>query len=293
MKTGDSSLDSVSFFAHGANVPERNTGCYIAPMRIIETIDENSLGTLSTITISSSNSEHPPSDSFENLLEWIKDKLPYDYYTICKSIKVCSSLISYNRAFDYRKYVEKLGKQWPRNFILLGDAMCTFNQQFGQGMTHARRQAKELGKIFEENSYLLKDISHMYNSRASLITDGCWISSTASDWQTATLKVIKTDQNGETKTYQRDETINKHQLQISLFIQFMQWYTFWIVKCASKSGKLSTEFIQVVNQLKHPLILFKPSTVLTVCYAALTNYFDLSKKYLLTRNFSIETSSIS
>ncbi|CAF5057863.1 unnamed protein product, partial [Rotaria sp. Silwood1] len=40
---------------------------------------------------------------------------------------------------DDRKYVELLDKKWPKNYILLRDAMCTFNPQFGKGITHACR----------------------------------------------------------------------------------------------------------------------------------------------------------
>ncbi len=190
-------------------------------------------------------------------------------------------MISYNRPDDYRKYVEVLGKKWPANFILLGDAMCTVNPQFGQGMTHACRQARELGKIFAENRYKLKDISHIYNNRASAISDECWLASTASDWKTSTLKVIKIDENAETITYERDRIFmatNDHQLQAPFLIRIMQWYTFWFLQCAAKSGKITTEFQYVMNQCSSPFRLFKPLTILAVFHVALMNYLGLAKK---------------
>ncbi|CAF4832090.1 unnamed protein product, partial [Rotaria magnacalcarata] len=71
-------------------------------------------------------------------------------------------------------------------------------------MTHACRLARELNKIFNENYHQLKDISYIFNRRASPISEGCWLVSTANDWKTPTLKVIKTDQNGKVQVYQRD-----------------------------------------------------------------------------------------
>ncbi|CAF1683323.1 unnamed protein product, partial [Adineta ricciae] len=147
------------------------------------------------------------------------------------------------------------------------DSMCTFDPQFGQGITHAFRQAKVLKHIFEENQYKLKDISSIYNYRASKISDECWFTSTASNWKTPTLKVIKANQYGQTKIFQRDQRFpnsKEYQLQTPLLIQFIQWYQFWFLQCAAKSGKLSTEFLQIINQCKNPIILFKPLTILTI-----------------------------
>ncbi|CAF4823069.1 unnamed protein product, partial [Rotaria sp. Silwood1] len=53
------------------------------------------------------------------------------------------------------------------------DAICAFNPQYGQGMTHALRHARELGKIFDETCHKLKDISRIFNRCASVITEEC------------------------------------------------------------------------------------------------------------------------
>ncbi len=77
----------------------------------------------------------------------------------------------------------------------------------------------------QENCYKLRDIPYIYNRRALAISEECWLISTMNDWKTPTLKVIETDQNGETKTYQRDENSTSSysfQAQPSLIIQFLQ-----------------------------------------------------------------------
>ncbi|CAF3949802.1 unnamed protein product, partial [Rotaria sp. Silwood1] len=107
-KTGDPSLDSKHIIGYGLSPPDKNTGVGIIPIHEIKTMDENSLGTLSTFTLQCANYEYPPNDSYENLLEWIKEKLDPEYYSIFKSTKVCSPLVSYRRAIDDRKCVEQL-----------------------------------------------------------------------------------------------------------------------------------------------------------------------------------------
>ena len=68
----------------------------------------------------------------------------------------------------------------------------------------------------------------------------------------STLKLIKTDKNGQIKTYQRtdDSTSIYPQLKTPLFMQFLQWYTYWLIKCAEHSGELTTAFIHAVFQEK-------------------------------------------
>ncbi|CAF1009996.1 unnamed protein product [Rotaria sp. Silwood1] len=51
------------------------------------------------------------------------------------------------------------------------NAMCAFNPQHAQGMTHALRHARD--------------------QRVAAITEECWLASTISDWKTPTLKIIK------------------------------------------------------------------------------------------------------
>ncbi|CAF1405913.1 unnamed protein product [Adineta ricciae] len=271
-QTGNSSLDSKSVICSTVDIPQRNVGCYITPIREIKSTDKNSLRMLSKIAIHCVNSEYPPSDSYEHLLEWVKERLDENFYSILKFTKVYSPLIPYHRVASHRKYVEVLKKKWPRNFILLGDSMCTFNPQFGQGMTHACRQAKILNRIFQDNHYQLEEVSYIYNRRASTISEECWLISTANDWKTPTLKVIQTDENGQSRTDQRDDqsiVTENEQMKPPLIVRILQWYIYWFLQCANQSGQLSVDIMCVINQLNSPFILLKPTTLLKVCCKAL------------------------
>jgi hypothetical protein len=217
-KIGDPALDSNSIIGSTVNTPYNNKGCFITPMCQIKTEDQNSLGTLSNIVFNCVNSEYPPNDSYENLLNWTKENLDPEYYSILKSTKMYSPLIPYRRATNYPKYTELLGEKWAQNYILLDDAMCAFNPQYGQGMTHAR--------LLSENPEKLKDISHIFNSQSSKISEECWLLSTSNDWKIPTLKLTKTDRNGQTETYYQGENSilpeDTYQARSSLIILFFQ-----------------------------------------------------------------------
>ena len=148
-------------------------------------------------------------------------------------------------------------------------------------MTHACRQARALNNVFAENRHQLKDISHIFNRRASAISEECWLLSVTNDWKTPTLKLKKTDKNGQVTTYEQNGDCNipkANRFQLPISIKIIHWYNRWFLQCASKSGKISTDFFQVMNQHKSPYILFKPTTILAICYAILPHYFSLSKK---------------
>lgn len=278
-KTDYPEMDARPMVGCSTNSPDRNTGCYVTAVRKTQPTGENSLGTLSTVTLHCVNAEYPPNDSYENLLAWAKENLDDGYYCMLKSMNVRSPLVPFRHLITDRKLVETLGKQWPQNYVLLGDAMCTFNPQFGQGMTHASRHARELSKVFADHRHALKDISHIYNRRAAAISEECWLLSTANDWKIPTLKIVTTDKDGHSSVQQREPdslTSKTDKMRAPLLIRVLQWYTYWFLRCASHSGKLATDFLLIMNQEANAFVLFKPNTILTVCSKALSNYWKLS-----------------
>ena len=52
--------------------------------------------------------------------------------------------ISYKGATNKRRFYEEV--ELPRNLVVLGDAVCTFNPAYGQGMTTASLHALALQK---------------------------------------------------------------------------------------------------------------------------------------------------
>ncbi|CAF1552865.1 unnamed protein product, partial [Adineta ricciae] len=275
LRTGNVELDSFHVGGRAAHAPHHNKGFLTMPIRKMQTSDENSLGLISNFAVYCVNGEYPPNDNFESLLEWAREHLPIDYYLIIKSTKVLSPLLPYRRAFDHRKYVERVGRKWPRNFLLLGDAMCVFNPKNGQGMTHACRQARQLNQIFEQK-YSLEDISYIYNRQASATSEECWLGSTTNDWAVPTLKLIRMDQNGIIQTY---SSTTSSPPKIPLFMQFLQWYPYSLIQCASKSGELSTAFLHVVFQEKSPFSLLKPTFFCKILFSSIVHYLKLTKQF--------------
>ncbi len=61
-------------------------------------------------------------------------------------------------------------------------------------------------------------------------------------------------------------------------MQFLQWYTYWLIKCAEQSGELTTAFIHVVFQEKTPYSLLKPKFFFKILYSSIIHHINLPKK---------------
>ena len=266
-RTGIDRLDAIHVGGLAAHAPKHNKGFLTMPIRQLPTGEKNSLGFLSNFAVYCLNGEYPPDDSFENLLQWVKEHLPADYYSMLKSTEVRSPLLAYRGAFDQRRYVEKVGRRWPKNFVLVGDSMCSFNPKNGQGMTHACRQARQLDRILRQTSSLA-DLSRIYNRQASSISEECWLGSATNDWVVPNLRFVQIDAEGTRRTFRAD------QRRIPLFSQFLQWYTFWLIDCAARSGELTTAFLHVVFQHKSPYSLLRPKFFLAIVSASLSSLLN-------------------
>lgn len=266
-RTGIDRLDSIHVGGLAAHAPKHNKGFLTMPIRRLFTGEENSLGFLANFAVYCLNGEYPPDDSFENLLQWVKEHLPSDYYSMLKSTEVRSPLLTYRGAFDQRKYVERVGRRWPKNFVLVGDSMCSFNPKNGQGMTHACRQARQLDRILRQSSSLV-DVSLIYNRQSSSISDECWLGSATNDWVVPNLRFVQIDGEGTRRTFQGDER------RIPLFSEFLQWYTFWLIDCAARSGELTTAFLHVVFQHKSPYSLLRPKFFFAILSASLSSLLN-------------------
>jgi 2-polyprenyl-6-methoxyphenol hydroxylase-like FAD-dependent oxidoreductase len=89
---------------------------------------------------------------------------------------------------DYRRYryvsslrrrYEKLAR-FPENYLVFGDAICSFNPVYGQGMTSAVLQAKALRRCLANAD--ADDLSGQFFRRAAKIVRPIWLSNRLNDY---------------------------------------------------------------------------------------------------------------
>ena len=125
----------------------------------------------------------------------------------------------------------KLGKQWPRSLLAMGDSVCAFNPVYGQGLTVASLEAKAL-KTFMTS---VEDCTASYKLQKEFdhIIKAPWLMGTMED----------------RKLYGQSLKMSE---------RIVAAYMKRLLRLATNDSKLSFAFTHVVHMLRGPESLFRP-----------------------------------
>jgi 2-polyprenyl-6-methoxyphenol hydroxylase-like FAD-dependent oxidoreductase len=133
-----------------------------------------------------------------------------------------------NRLFHFDK-VSSL----PKNFFIIGDAVCVFNPSYGQGMTTALAAASLLNRFLITNTPL---DSRKFQKALAKILSFPWISATVSDL-----------------LYSRAA---KEKMSVSDYLKSEALY--YLIKSTNYDSRLTKSFVEVLHMVKPVQILFSP-----------------------------------
>jgi 2-polyprenyl-6-methoxyphenol hydroxylase-like FAD-dependent oxidoreductase len=151
-----------------------------------------------------------------------------------------SSMASYRFPSSQRRHYEKVRPLLP-GFVTLGDAACSFNPIYGQGMACAALQADALGDTVRELGVRSEALPRRYHRRAARIIDAPWAIAVGADFlhpKTVGAKARGTDQ------------VNRYVLRV--------------VKASHTSVQLAKSFNLVLNLVEPTRRLLRPSVVVRV-----------------------------
>jgi 2-polyprenyl-6-methoxyphenol hydroxylase-like FAD-dependent oxidoreductase len=140
-----------------------------------------------------------------------------------------------------RRLFEKLERR-PAGYVALGDAICSFNPIYGQGMTCAAREATALGRTLDRHEGRADDAMarDYYTATAAIV---------ATPWQFAV---------GGDFTYPETTGPRPRGIKIS------NWYARQIAYASQIDAGVNTVFGQVQHLLTPPDVLFKPAFIVKV-----------------------------
>ena len=140
---------------------------------------------------------------------------------------------------NLRRHYEKYTR-FPGNYLVMGDAMCSFNPLYGQGMSVATLEALALRSALEREPST-RELWRKYFKSASKIIDTPWMIAAGSDFAFDGVTGPKPAGTG-----------------------FVNWYLERVHRAAATDRRVCRAFFDVANLLAPAPTLFKPSIVARV-----------------------------
>ena len=188
------------------------------------------------VTLTGNVGDIPPTDE-EGWVEFAASLPVPEVHTLVTSAKPLSQIVGYKFPANRRRLYERL-KRFPSGYLIVGDAMCSFNPIYGQGMTVAANQAKALDDCLAEARH---DLWPRFYARTRKVVDGAWEIATGEDLRFP-------------------EVEGKRPLGFNLVNRYLDR----VHVSAARDPVVCRKFFDVLNLLEPPSSLLSPRLVLKV-----------------------------
>jgi hypothetical protein len=143
----------------------------------------------------------------------------------------------YRYVSSLRRRYEKLAR-FPENYLVFGDALCSFNPVYGQGMTVAAQEAMALRQCLRAGS---NDLARRFFKTATKIVDISWDIAVGNDLRHPQVKGARPP-----------------------MLHFINWYIGKLHLAATRDSTLATAFLKVIHLMMPPTSLLSPAIALRV-----------------------------
>ncbi len=189
------------------------------------------------VTLASSWRDCLPDDD-DSFLEYARSLPQPDLYEAIKEAEPLTPVLNYKYSANRWRHYERMARL-PEGFVILGDAVCSFNPVYGQGMTVAAREAKVLDGFLQQQ--------HRGISKQE--------SGFAQRFQKAIAKVVEWPWQMATGA---DRPSSETQGELHWSRRLLNWYTQRAMQLTASNPLVADRFTQVMHLLKPPTVLFDP-----------------------------------
>lgn len=178
--------------------------------------------------------EHPPTDE-AGFLEFARD-LPQPHIHEALGLAEYLSPISFHRfPHHQRRHYERVSR-FPEGLVVVGDAVCSFNPIYGQGITIGALQVEALAECLREG---LGSVSQRYRRRLEKTLSVPWTLATAGDL-----------------LFHEVEGVRPPGFALT------SWLGAQFQRLASQDHEALLTFLRVMHMLAEPTTMFSPRMVL-------------------------------
>jgi len=197
-----------------------------------------------SVSVSGWLKDYPPTDEAE-FLDYVRSLPSPALYELIKDAEPLTPVASYRFAANRRRYYERMS-QLPEGFVVMGDALCSFNPVYGQGMTVAAIEAETLQTCLRQRQRQRREMAgfaRQFQKAIARTVNVAWLFTTSED-------------------FRYPETEGKRPLGMGFF----HWYSRRLLEAAVDTPRLALSFYQVIHMLKPPMALFAPRVLAAVLF---------------------------
>lgn len=192
----------------------------------------------------------PPTDE-AGFMEFARSLPTPAIYAALKKARPDGQIYGYRRTENRLRHYDRLPR-YLEHFLVIGDAICSFNPMYGQGMTVASIESQTLDEYVGE--YRKSRPAGDFTGLAEKFQKGV-AGVVALPWQLA---------SGEDRRWVGNE-------KSDAMTRFMQWYIDHVLKASRYDPTITEAFFQIQNMLAAPTLLFRPDIMLRVLKTQLTH----------------------
>jgi 2-polyprenyl-6-methoxyphenol hydroxylase-like FAD-dependent oxidoreductase len=175
--------------------------------------------------------DHAPAD--DRMFSAYAASMPApEIHQVVTSAEPLSDFLTYRFPASHRRRYEQLAR-FPRGLLVFGDAICSFNPVYGQGMTVAAQEAVALDACLREG---LDGLAHRFFRAAAGVVDVPWDITVGNDLRNPAVQ-------GERPA----------------MVRFINWYIGKLHIAAQHDEELANAFLGVANLVASPATLLGPS----------------------------------
>ena len=185
------------------------------------------------VTLGGYLGDHAPTDP-AGFLEFARSLPSPAIYKLIKGAEPLNEPVPYKFLAHLRQHYEKLTR-FPQGYLIIGDALCSFNPIYGQGMTVAALEARALSEWLAEGG---RPRANTYFAAMGKIIDDSWEVAVGNDLGYPEIEGQRTP-----------------------MVRFLNWYLGKLHRAAHEDARVSTAFLKVINMVAPPPSILKPEIV--------------------------------
>ncbi len=185
--------------------------------------------------------DHAPADEQE-VLEYAKGLAAPDIYNVISRAEPLTDFVTHKYPSNLRRHYERM-TSFPDSYLVLGDAICSFNPVYGQGMSVSAMEAEALDRCLKEaeGRSTSSGLARNFFKKAARIIDDAWAVAVGEDFRFAGVEGPRPPGTG---------LINRYVTEVH--------------KATLHDPEMTRAFMQVITMTHPPKTLFRPKVVLKV-----------------------------